>query len=475
MRGWSGWPRRRAGAALILAVVLTTDTALAHGGSLRGASQSVAAPTWLVVLTGGGVVAGSFLLATFVTDRGFVAAAHEWHLRLDGIGRPDASAATDAQASVGRAHGTFGRAFGVAVLAAVVLAGFFGPADPLANLAILVVWVGWWSGFTATTYLLGNTWPTLNPWRAIASWASLDGVRSYPDRLGAWPAVVGLLVLVWIEVVGPLADEPPLLAIAVVGYSVVAIAGATTFGVERWFSTADPISRTFATYGRLGPLTRGDDGRLEIRLPGSGLTAPVSRESGAVAFVLALLWATTFDGLVATPEWALVVEFFVGVGVPPLVVYLAGMVGGFGLFYGAFLAAARRSRTAADTYLTPTCIARWFAPSLVPIAAGYHLAHFLGYFLSLAPALAGVVAPFGTSTATATVLVLPDWFGGLELWFVLLGHLVAVAVAHATAYRLFPGRLQAVRSQYPFVAAMVVYTSVSLWIVSRPTVSPPFL
>jgi hypothetical protein len=305
MRGWPGRPRRLVGAAVLaVAIAALGDTALAHGGSLRGASAgTVAAPTWLVVLTGGGVVAGSFLLATVVTDRGFVAATHEWRRRLG------ARAATDGAASVGRA-------LGVAILLAVLLAGYLGPPEPLANLAILVVWVGWWSGFAATTYLLGNAWPAVNPWRTLAGGLSLDGLLAYPDRAGAWPAVVGLLGLVFLEVVSPLAGDPSLLATAVVGYTVATLGGAAVYGRERWFDSVDPVSRTFATYGRLAPLSRPDDG-LALRLPGAGLTEPLGNRPGAVAFVLALLWATTYDGLVATPAWAALVEWAVSIGVPP--------------------------------------------------------------------------------------------------------------------------------------------------------------
>jgi hypothetical protein len=63
----------------------------------------------------------------------------------------------------------------------------------------------------------------------------------------------------------------------------------------------------------------------------------------------------------------------------------------------------------------------------------------------------------------------------LAVAFVLLGHLLAVWVAHASAYDVFPGRLQAVRSQYPFVVVMVLYTMTSLWIVSAPSATPPFV
>ena len=40
--------------------------------------------------------------------------------------------------------------------------------DRSSNAAVVFVWAGWWAGYTMTTYLVGNTWPALNPWRAMA-------------------------------------------------------------------------------------------------------------------------------------------------------------------------------------------------------------------------------------------------------------------------------------------------------------------
>jgi hypothetical protein len=191
--------------------------------------------------------------------------------------------------------------------------------------------------------------------------------------------------------------------------------------------------------------------------------------------VVAILWVTTYDGFVGTPLWAGLARAVVGVGVPPAVVYPVALLAGYGLFLWAYRLAARYSRRTADTYLTVEAIARRFAPSLLPIAAGYHLAHFLGYFISLSPALVASVLNPLNPPINPSLIVLPGWFGGLAIAFVLLGHLVAVWVAHASAYEVFPGRLQAVRSQYPFVVVMILYTMTSLWIVSAPSAEPPFV
>jgi len=446
--------------ALSLALAAWTGVAAAHTGGLSGATRDpLAVPTWLFLLTGGGVVGVSFLLASFVTDRRLVAAVHDWGRRLP---------------SPGRALRILARVVAVGLLALTVAVGYLGPATGVRNLAVLVVWVAWWGGYVASTYLFGNTWPALSPFRAVAeSLPSLD--RPYPDRLGAWPSVAGLLLLVWVEVVTPLADDPRLLATVLVIYTTVTLAGTVVVGVDDWFDNVDPLAHAFRLYGRLAPVG-GDDGRLHLRLPGGALPDTALRGRDDVAFVVTLLFVTTYDGFVATGLWASVVRAVAGAGVPPLAVYFGAYLGGAGLFYLAYRVASRVGRRRAETYLSTDYLARRFAPALLPIAAGYHLAHNLGSVFVLAPTLAAVgAAPLSPPASPPQLAGLPSWFGGLELAFVLLGHLLAVWVAHATAYDLFPSRLQAVRSQYGVTAVMVGYTMLSLWIVAEPYVTPPFI
>jgi hypothetical protein len=120
-------------------------------------------------------------------------------------------------------------------------------------------------------------------------------------------------------------------------------------------------------------------------------------------------------------------------------------------------------------------LAQRFAPPLLAIAVGYHFAHYLGYFLALAPSLGVALSAPMADPASVPVFQLPEWFGGISLASIVVGHLVAIWVAHAAAYDLFPARLQAIRSQYPFIAVMVFYTMTSLWVVSQPEVPLPHL
>jgi hypothetical protein len=450
--------RRTLQATLVAAVTIAlgSGSALAHAGALGGSLQSSAVPSWLLVLTGGSVVGASFLFATLMTDHDAIRAINAVGARLR---RPSWS----------RWLSTGLNAASVLVLFVILVSGLIGPRTPTANFAVVVVWAGWWAGYTMSVYLLADTWRYINPWRSVTDLLAATD-RPVPARWGAWPAIVGLLGLVWVEVVSPVSEDPSLLVAVIAVYSVVTVAGGLRY--VDWFDRVDPISRIFRCYGLLAPVQRTENG-IEFRLPSAALTdGSVSVDS---RFVVAVLWVTTYDGMVSTPAWRTLAGWFVEAGIPAIVVYLAAILVGFGIFLGAYRLAAGYARRTADTYVTSRFIGEWLAPSLLPIAAGYHLAHFLGYLISLLPTLGAVITHPLTRPPVLQVLTIPGWFSGLQLAFVVIGHLFAVWVAHARSFELFPGRLQPVRSQYPFIVIMILYTITSLWIVSRPFGSPPFV
>jgi hypothetical protein len=420
-------------------------------------------PTWLFLTTGGAVVGASFLLASFVTDRSLIAAVHDWRLEVPLPG-------TRLIRWLLQSTGLIGLAF-------IIVVGAAGPATPVENSGYLLVWVGWWAGLVMVTYLGGNLWPAVNPWQTIAGWLPARDAP-YPDRIGRWPAVVGLLALVWLEIVGlPAAfgvslAPPQVIATLAVGYTALTLVGAWWFGAS-WFSNADPIVNLFRAYGHVGVAARNGEA-FALRVPGAGLVTTDDRP-GTVAFIVAILWATTFDGFVSTAAWRAMLD---PVAPGPLLaraLYGIGLIAGFVLFYGVFLVAVERSRAWARTHRSRQALAARFGPPLLAIAAGYHLAHYLPYFLEFLPALVtGLGAPM-RATGTVLTLSLPDWFASVGIAAILGGHLLAIWAAHASAYRIFPGRLQAIRSQYPLVAVMVVYTMSSLWILSQPVIAPPYL
>ncbi|MFC4249438.1 hypothetical protein ACFOZ7_21315 [Natribaculum luteum] len=428
---------------------------------LSGSGGDVSVPTWLYLATGGGVIGASALLTMLVTDREVIDGYH------------DGSALFSLEAIRGAGSLVFGTV-GIAALSFVVVVGLVGPRLGSLSAAVLLTFVGVRSVLTIVAYAVGSPWRAINPWRRIAS-VLPNGYLSYPSGLDAWPAVAALLAFVWLELVAPLTSSSRALVAVVLGYSVLTIAGGVAFSPETWFRRADPLSVWFRLYGAVAPIQRTDDG-LEIRPPGARLSDnDLVTDRSTVAFVLALIWELTYSGFVVTPPGVATVETLVGVGVPPALVYLGLLVAGFVLFYRVYLYAVDRTRELAETYVSQRYLAVRYAPPLLAIAAGYHFAHYVGFSISLWPSLVDTMAAPLSPPSNPTVLALPPWFGYVEIVGILLGHALAVWIAHTVSFELFPGRLQAIRSQYPLIVVMIFFTIVSLYLVSLPTVSPPYV
>ena len=448
------------------------DTAAAANGLTlsKQSQESLAVPRWLYLATGGATIGASALLASFVTDRAFIRHLHGWSQTVPAI------------ESWWQPLSWLARGLGVAALVLAVYLGYAGPELPTASFTILITFAVVRAGLPIATYLVGNVWPVLNPWRTLASLLP-SGFREYPRSLQRWPAVAGLLILVWVEVIFPVSTVPTVLATAILIYSAITLTGAILFGPESWFDNADPLSVLFRLYGAVAPIQRLSD-TLQVKLPGSELTdSELITDASDVAFVIALIWDLTYSGFITTSAGATTIETLVGfvpfgfvsVEFRAVLVYTILFISGFLVFFGAYWYAGTRSRRRTGTYITARTIAFRFAPPLLAIAAGYHLAHYAGLFVSLSPALLTALSSPLSPPANPLVLSTPLWFSGLSIAFVLVGHLLAVWAAHAAAYNLFSSRLVAIRSQYPFVAVMIGYTVISLWILSLPGAIPPYL
>ncbi len=436
-------------------------TASNVAAGLTGGGGDVSVPTWLYLATGGGAVGASALLTMLVTDRDMIGSYH------DHAFEPTLDRLLTAGSLLFGVIGLLG-------LALVFAAGIGGPNIGLISAAVLVTFAGGRALLTIVAYTVGNPWPALNPWRRIAE-ALPNGYESYPSSYGSWPAVVALLTFVWLEVVAPLTSSPRALLSVLVMYSLFTISSAVVFSPETWFRRGDPLSLWFRLYGAVAPIQRTDDG-LELRYPGSRLSEPdLITDTSLVAFVLALVWELTYSGFIVTPAGVWTIEALVRIGFPPVLVYLLLLVGGFALFWKVYWVAIDRTRERAETYLSRQYLGYRLAAPLLAIAAGYHLAHYVGFGISLWPSLLDALAMPLNPPPNPTRYALPGWFGYVEIAGILLGHVLAVWVAHTVSFDLFPGKLQAIRSQYPLIIVMVFFTMVSLYLVSQGTMSPPYV
>lgn len=449
------------GVGVLFAFVDIVSAANLSSGLQEG-SGDIQVPSWLYLTTGGAAVGASGMLAMFVTDRRLIESIHQ------------ASYTVTIRETLHRWGRIIIGTLTVVGLGLVIYTGLTGPRIANANLAILVVFAGCRAGLVMMTYLVGNIWPALNPWRTLSTFLpSRDA--DYPEQWGVWPAVGGLLVLLWVEIVAAPAQFSRTLVIIVLAYSMYTLLGAVIFSPTDWFHYADPVAVLFRYYGAVAPIQRASSG-ISIKLPGAKLRkSEVIDGVSGVAFVLLLVWELTYSAFLVTPPGITTVEFIVDLGIPPVGTYLALLLLGYGFFVGSYWLATTYAKRIAETYVTTEFLVIRFAPPLLGIAAGYHLAHYFSFFVSLSPSLVLTVMDPLSPPVPPLTLGLPNWVGLLNIGFILVGHLLAIWAAHATSFAVFPSRLQAIRSQYPLIIVMIVYTMISLWLISLPTTNPAFV
>jgi hypothetical protein len=466
------WPRRTS-VALLVGLLAIPGRALAHGA---GGRYELAIPQWLFLVGGGATVAVSFLVVSLVTgsdDRAFSY-------------RSRSLSATPLRVLHAPALVAVVRTLAVVLLVLGIAAGAFGPRSFNENLLTNLVWVGWWIGYTFSVILVGNTWPILNPWRTVYLWvvpeAKHSRSRVYPQTLGHWPAVAVFLVFAWLELIAPISQSPRWMAVLGVAYSVYLWVGMALFGVDNWLTAADPFTVLYDYLGRFAPLSIRGEG--ELRSYGVGL---VDRHDalwrpGALLLLVTVLYTVTFDGFLGTPEWAAIARSVPALPVPYATSTLL-MVAGLLFFYESYGLVAWLMTILVGSADDEGYLARRFALSLLPVALAYQVSHFFTYLLTQGQYLLLALAdPFGRGWIPAGVTFDPSgtipflsvgavW--QIQVGVIVLGHVIAVWVAHHVALDVFDGRWQAIRSQLPMTGAMVIYTVVGLLILTRTTVDPP--
>jgi hypothetical protein len=381
----------------------------------------------------------------------------------------------------------------VAVLILVVAAAFFGDQTPTRNIAPVMVWVIWWIGLAYVSALVVNVWPAVNPWAAVfaAAEAALHRLgllpvpRSYPTWLASWPAVMLFGAFAWIELVYDARAIPQRLGILILGYSLITWTGMLLYGRDAWLAKADPFTVAFRTLAMFAPLEIDcqTNPRLSFRPYGSGLVVADALSRSMLVFVSLLLSTVTFDGFLATPLWNAIERFLYS----ELTIFDSSSrltaINSLGLtlfvlgFLSLYLLTARWMAARSQGALSTASAARLFVVTLIPIAIGYHLAHYLSYFLQQGQLVIRLTSdPLGLGWnlfGTARYRPNFDVVGARFIWYVsviaiVAGHIIAVYCAHRIALRKIPDRQIVLASQLPMLVLMIAYTVISLWIIAQP-------
>src|SRR3954452_7633564 len=280
--------RRRAAAfaaAIGVAAVAWPAAADAHGLIQRA---NLPIPEWLFGGAAAIVLVVSFLALGLLWSRPRIEGANGWR-PLPVIGPLLGSRPLEAVC----------RAIGVVLLVVVLVSGFAGIQEADDNFAPTFVFITFWVGLAFASALFGDVFRVFNPWGAVR----LRGRRPYPERLGRWPAVAGLLGFAWLELASEgWAQQPNVLAGTVAVYSAITLVAMYVWGTDSWLDRGETFSVYFNLFSRLSMFERRD-GVVGVRPPLSALTR-LDREPGTVAVVLVMIGTVTFDGLSQGSLWA---------------------------------------------------------------------------------------------------------------------------------------------------------------------------
>ncbi|MBK8294899.1 MAG: fenitrothion hydrolase [Solirubrobacterales bacterium] len=344
--------------------------------------------------------------------------------------------------------------------------------------------------------LFGDVFSAFNPWKAVATpigfaYRKLTGRAPlhfvYPEKLGRWPAAVGLVGFVWLELVYGEGNgvsvglDPEIVARAAIAYSVYALGMTAAFGREAFFKNGETFSVYFGMFGSLGKF-EFRDGVLGVRRFLSASTRWVAG-AGSVAVIIASIGTTTFDGAQEG-------------------VFKGGIERALGWFSDAGLGATASTRLASTTFMVisiaivtliyllgvrgmgtvpgaPDRKTLWrsFAHALIPIAFAYLLAHYfsLFFFQEQAQFTYLLSDPLGTGTTdlfgTAQYGIDFNAISNSLVWYVqvgtlVLGHVAGLVLAHDRAITTWGDYRKAARSQYWMLAVMVAFTCFGLFLLS---------
>lgn len=377
----------------------------------------------------------------------------------------------------------------VGLLVLTLATALFGTTIELLNWAPTFVYVVFWLGLPLLSVLLGDVWRVLSPWRALADatvWVIERGglearrVLAPPERWGRYPAAVALFSFVALELAHPRPAYPRTLAIAIALYGYWALVGMAVFGRDAWTRSGEGFAVAFGLLARIAPFAARDGG-IVVRWPLAGL-AGAERVRGTLVFVAVMLGSTSFDGFSRTSGW----QNLLGdvrarlpdqsqrvVDLATTLVNLAGLAAFVGIVVLTYLAAVS---LAERLVRAPRSLAPDFLLSLVPISFAYLVAHYFSLFVIQGQFVIPLLSdPFGRGwDLFGTVDFAPN-LGVLSpstIWYaqviaLTVGHVAGLAVAHDRAVSLFEDRRVALRSQYPMLALMVLYTVGGLWLLSR--------
>lgn len=363
---------------------------------------------------------------------------------------------------------------GVIWLIIVLTNSLFGNADAADNPAPALIFVAGWLGAAVLSVLIGKSALFLHPPLALAKAMGMrEEVPSNNKHAhknldpGFWPAFVGIFIFVWLELVFPTGAHVRLLGSLVMLWTFFVAVASSKYGLSVVRDKLDPFAAYMTLLSSLSIIGHSTSGKINLRFPFLSPNYDIRPARGLSAFVTLLIGSVSYDGLTRTTWWqrrvSLATADLVQNGIDPTFSRLA--FGTFGLLcmvliaWGSFEAASYLAQKLGkfDISRTPTRTATLFAPTLIPIAFGYAIAHYFSFFVVQGQDIFSHIfwVPSGRTVWIVQVVA------------IVTAHVVGLMLAHDRALELQRNTKLVTLSQIPMLLLMLFYTIGGLYFLSE--------
>ena len=371
----------------------------------------------------------------------------------------------------------------------LIYTGSQGPTDPQNNLLPLTIWTVWWIGLFVIQGTVMDLWRWINPWSGLVRLLDVGSVPivEIPDKWAAWPAVVVFTCFQIFMLADIAPNDPQRLAILVASYWIFTLVGISVFGQSSWLRQVECFTVIFNLLSTLRPFQKAKS--MRVGLPGWAALKQAPLDSSRAVLCIVILASGSFDGLHETFWW------LAKIGINPLefpgrssVIWTTslGLIAAILLLLMIYSAAiwvglkAIEGQTSLEK-ITFSDAFRMFSITLLPIALGYHFAHYLVTFMvQIKYVLSTASDPlafgwdlFGLSAVKVTTgfLNVPETVKTIWLtqaFAVVFSHVLSVLMGHNIASRLCRDNKCVALIQIGLATLMIAYTIFGLWLLASP-------
>ena len=358
---------------------------------------------------------------------------------------------------VNREQPLLGKIVGFLILLLLTVPGLISDESSQTSVTPLLLWVLIWIGIPVLSLFFGDIYSKINPLTIFSQKISGNITSMYP-------ACILFLCFAWFELVWRKPGNPTHIGIVFITFFIIVFL--LTKFKKRSPLEVDPLYVLHYLYSRMKITSRNK--------PINTMTnaiASSTKVKGIEYFHCLMIGAVTYDGLSGTVAWynqfgSLSLNIFFNT-----FMFLGCILIVMSLYRFSCYFAIRTSGASHDINFIST----QFAHTMLPISFAYHITHYISLLLfegqtvlyRLNDPLGLGWDIFGITDVTVNYFLSPVGLWSLQVIVTLLGHILAVVLAHDLTVKFF-GIENSDKTQYAFLGLTVALTLQALFVLSVP-------